>query len=110
MMPTKQPMPCLKKGEKMNNSGSDFSTVKVGDRLWLRDNLYEGWVTVKAVYPTNFRVFVNSYEALVSKDGKWADDGASNYLLLQGRDSTSSETEEDDKEDGDGEAVLDIIT
>lgn len=59
----------------MNNSGSDFSTVKVGDRLWLRDNLYEGWVTVKAVYPTNFRVFVNSYEAWVSKDGKWADDG-----------------------------------
>ena len=57
------------------NSGSDFSTVKVGDRLWLRDNLYEGWVTVKAVYPTNFRVFVNSYEAWVSKDGKWADDG-----------------------------------
>ena len=59
----------------MNNSSSDFSTVKVGDRLWLRDNLYEGWVTVKAVYPTNFRVFVNSYEAWVSKDGKWADDG-----------------------------------
>ena len=57
------------------NSGSDFSGVKVGDRLWLRDNLYEGWVTVKAVYPTNFRVFVNSYEAWVSKDGKWADDG-----------------------------------
>lgn len=59
----------------MNNSGSDFSTVKVGDRLWLRDNLYEGWVNVKAVYLTNFRVFVNSYEAWVSKDGKWADDG-----------------------------------
>ena len=57
------------------NSGSDFSTVKVGDKLWLRDNLYEGWVNVKAVYPTNFRVFVKSYEAWVSKNGKWADDG-----------------------------------
>ena len=34
----------------MNNSGSDFSTVKVGDRLWMRDNDFEGWCRVERVW------------------------------------------------------------
>ena len=60
----------------MNNSGSDFSTVKVGDRLWLRDNFYEGWVEVVTIYPTCFKVSAGpSFEHWLSKSGKWADDG-----------------------------------
>lgn len=35
----------------MTNSGSDFSTVKVGDRLWLRHIWYEGGCTVKKLCP-----------------------------------------------------------
>ena len=58
------------------NSGSDFSTVKVGDRLWLRDNFYEGWVEVVTIYPTCFKVSAGpSFEHWLSKSGKWADDG-----------------------------------
>ena len=60
----------------MTDSGSDFSTAKVGDRLWLRDNFYEGWVEVVTIYPTCFKVSAGpSFEHWLSKSGKWADDG-----------------------------------
>ena len=62
----------------MNNSGSDFSTVKVGDRLWLRDNWYEGFVKVNAIYSDSINVIGISspHASRASKvGGKWADDG-----------------------------------
>jgi len=33
----------------MTNSGSDFSTVKVGDKLWVRKDSYEGPAVVYAL-------------------------------------------------------------
>lgn len=60
------------------SSGSDFSGVKVGDRLWLRDNWYEGFVKVNAIYSDSINVIGISspHASRASKvGGKWADDG-----------------------------------
>ena len=42
----------------MTNSGSDFSGVKVGDRLWLRMNSYDGEVTVAGIDCTSITVHI----------------------------------------------------
>jgi hypothetical protein len=58
------------------SSGSDFRGVKVGDRLWLRDNFYEGWVEVTIIYPTCFKVSGGpSFEHWISKSGRWDENG-----------------------------------
>lgn len=61
----------------MNNSGSDFSGVKVGDRLWLRTDCYEGWVNVtdkkvNATYPITFEFFVDGlkYRTCITLSGR----------------------------------------
>ena len=59
------------------NSGSDFSGVKVGDRLWLRTDCYEGWVNVtdkkvNATYPITFEFFVDGlkYRTCITLSGR----------------------------------------
>ena len=48
----------------MNNSGSDFSGVKVGDRLWLRVDKYEGPVEVEAFEVKTVRVYLLEESAI----------------------------------------------
>lgn len=61
----------------MTNNGSNFSSVKVGDRLWLRIATFEGWGTVSRVTldPPPYSSICVSYSSYpnmiwITKNGK----------------------------------------
>lgn len=59
----------------MSNSGSDFSTVKVGDKLWVRKDSYEGPAVVYALLDVTVTLNFGADLFSCYYDGKMWSDG-----------------------------------
>ena len=52
----------------------DFSSVKVGDRLWFIGETYRGWVGVKQITTDEYPIFVGKYGTFTFS-GQYTKDG-----------------------------------